>query len=395
MDEFRKNEIINTMMAVDYYPSFDETDFNIESAHKLPIASLAALGGAFATMPESIRTLTTTGTSHMDGLYRCTFPAGVSGELAKFKDGSGFLGTIMNEKGFVGQARLNPVGDIAATSSAVIPYDPSMMFMALALMHIEHKLDSIEETQRNILDFLKSDKESKMNGNIMYLNKVMQEYKFYYNDSEFTNLKLSEIENIKRESLQNIDFYTRDIEKFIAKKTNISVNKETMKKIVELEEKFQNLRKAEYLYAYSTFAGVMFHKNFNDDYLDNVAEQLYDTTLEYRELYTKCYDSIDKVTHKSVDSAILGGIAGFNKITGKVINKIPVIEKGPVDEKLIEIGEKIDDFNVSKQDDIMKKFIKFKDPCIVTFINSINRISELYNKPLDICFDDSNIYYIA
>ena len=48
------------------------------------------------------------GNSGSRGLYRCVFPKGVTGTLAMAKDGSGALGTIMND-GIVGQARWIPV----------------------------------------------------------------------------------------------------------------------------------------------------------------------------------------------------------------------------------------------------------------------------------------------
>ena len=69
---------------------------------KIPFTEIAALGGSFASVAETMAT------PAAEGIYRCVFPKGVTGTLAMAKDGSGPLGTIMND-GIVGQARWIPV----------------------------------------------------------------------------------------------------------------------------------------------------------------------------------------------------------------------------------------------------------------------------------------------
>lgn len=69
---------------------------------KIPFTEIAALGGSFAGVVETMAT------PAAEGLYRCVFPKGITGTLAMAKDGSGALGTIMND-GIVGQARWIPV----------------------------------------------------------------------------------------------------------------------------------------------------------------------------------------------------------------------------------------------------------------------------------------------
>ncbi len=70
---------------------------------KIPFTEMAALGGAFA---GAVSTLVTPAA---EGVYRCVFPNGLTGTLAMAKDGSGALGTIINESGIAGQARWIPV----------------------------------------------------------------------------------------------------------------------------------------------------------------------------------------------------------------------------------------------------------------------------------------------
>ena len=72
--------------------------FQTSPLAKIPFTEIAALGGSFAGVAETIATPAAA------GLYRCVFPKGITGTLAMAKDGSGALGTILND-GIVGQAR--------------------------------------------------------------------------------------------------------------------------------------------------------------------------------------------------------------------------------------------------------------------------------------------------
>ena len=72
-------------------------------------------------------------------------------------DGSGNLGTIMDGNNIVGQAHWIKADSQVMTTT--IPYNPTVLFMAMALMSIDKKLDKIQETQKEILRFLELDKE--------------------------------------------------------------------------------------------------------------------------------------------------------------------------------------------------------------------------------------------
>lgn len=78
-------------------------DISQMDAVELPMAQIAAFGGGMATMLSSLHAVTN---SMSDGdLYRCVFPKGVNGCLATAHGDGLNIGTIINEKGIVGQAR--------------------------------------------------------------------------------------------------------------------------------------------------------------------------------------------------------------------------------------------------------------------------------------------------
>ena len=99
---------------------------------KIPFTEIAALGGSFAGVVETMAT------PAAEGLYRCVFPKGVTGTLAMAKDGSGALGTIMND-GIVGQARWIPV------DKAIGPACLKAALVAVAVLAVVKQVQDIKD----------------------------------------------------------------------------------------------------------------------------------------------------------------------------------------------------------------------------------------------------------
>lgn len=78
----------------------------------------------------------------------------ISWKSLNSKDGIGKLGTILKDDGGFAQARWLEANGSTITTSIVILFDPTTLFMAATLMSIEKRLGDIQETQQEILDFL-------------------------------------------------------------------------------------------------------------------------------------------------------------------------------------------------------------------------------------------------
>ena len=116
---------------------------------KIPFTEIAALGGSFAGVVETMAT------PAAEGLYRCVFPKGVTGTLAMAKDGSGALGTIMND-GIVGQARWIPV------DKAIGPACIKAALVAVAVLAVVKQVQDIKDGQKEIIGILERDKKSQL-----------------------------------------------------------------------------------------------------------------------------------------------------------------------------------------------------------------------------------------
>ena len=91
-----ESEVERYIMDVEIVPAEHGEAELAKCQTRIPFAELATLGTGLSSLPEATRTITQTiPGGGGETLYRCVFPSGVSGALARAKDGSGYLGTIM------------------------------------------------------------------------------------------------------------------------------------------------------------------------------------------------------------------------------------------------------------------------------------------------------------
>jgi len=379
----KKNEIVKAMTDVEYYPSVREDEISIEKYTKLSLAKISVLGIAFEPLTSVFQNITHIGgESARSGLYRVTFPGGVSGHLAKFHDGSGFTSTIVNETGITRNARLNP-----------LVCDPTMLFMAVALMSIDKKLDRILETQQEIIEFLEQKEKSKLRGNLNVLADVLNNYKYNWNNEKYKTNKHIQVQEIKRDAEQSIILYREQIDKKINKQSFLHSDQDVKKKLKKIQSEFKDYQLALYLYSFSSFLEVMLLENFESAYLDSVAHKIEDYSYQYRELYTKCYDQIKGYSKSSIHSHLLSGLASINRVAGDAVAKVPVVSKSQIDETLIETSNRLGRFSSRKTEQTMEQFVNNQSSCVRPFVENINAVNRLYNQPMELLFDQENIYF--
>ena len=88
----------------------------------------------------------------------------------------------------------------------------------------------------------------------------------------------------------------------------------------------------------------------------------------------------------------LSGLGKAGKVAGKAIGRIPVINRGPVDEALIAAGNSIRKTGSKHGKDAMRDFRNNRDAGIRMFLGNIDTINEMSNRPLEILFDKETVY---
>ncbi len=377
----KKNAIVKAMTEVECIPVFEERE-QVETMNKLPLENLALLGASLSALFPLEQNA---GVNVGETLYRMVVPNGASGVVNS-------VGNIVNEKGkIVARARYIPIENTAKTVASI---DPTVMLITLAISTITSKLDEIQETQKEILEFLQLKEKAKLKGNLSVLQEILDEYKYNWNNEKFKNNKHIQVQEIKRDSEQSVVFCREMIEKKASKNVGFIHSDGSVKsKIQKIQSEFKDYELALYLYAFSSFLEVMLLENFDNGYLNSVSSKIELYANQCNDLYKIALEKVEKDLKTSVQAGVLKGVAGLNKAIGGTIAKIPKIRDGQVDENLIEAGEKVDKFNEQRTENIVESLSRDFTICVLPFVDNINAVNKIYNEPLEVLFDSENLYF--
>lgn len=387
MDEtIRKNVIIQAMTQVECYPMLQD-EVAIQEYTKIPIGELSTLGAMFTSLAPSfknvIQSATNSGTS--EKLYRMVIPNGVKGTVNS-------VGNITNASGtIVGRARFFEAGSSAVSTMATI--NPAVMLMAVAICTVTQKLNQIEEAQKDIIEFLQLKEKATLKGNIAVLQEILDEYKYNWNNDKYKNNKHIQVQEIKRDAEKSIIFYREQIEKKAGKKSLLHSDRDVKSKIHKVQYEFKDYELAMYIFSFASFLEVMLLENFDAGFLNAVTSKIQLYAGQYHDLHTKCYQMIKEDSKTSIEAYTLKGVASLNKVLGKTIAKIPRIRDGQIDENLIETGDKVESFSEKRTENTMELFVHEHCTCVQPFMDNIDAVNNIYNKPIELLFDSENVYF--
>ena len=377
----RNGKLVEENKNVLCYPTEARSELINGRLTRIPVAKVSAMGAAFSPLVTTLQAVSSAAGG--EGLYQVSFN-GVTGALAQASDGTGYLGTVMNN-GIVGQARLTPV------SQSVAAFNPATVFMAAAIFAMDQKLDDIKEMQKEIMDFLKQDKEAQIRTDVTNLTEILDNYRYNWANDKYVSAKLALVQDIKREAKKNIEFYEGRIKKIFDKKQLLHINQHVKDKMESLSDEFEYYRMSQHIYAFASYLEVMLLGNFEEAFLKNVTDDLSKRAYNYRVVYTDCYNQLEKYAKSALEVEVVKGVGQISKMAGGAISKIPVVSKGQADDVLIKAGRKMQryDGNLKR---VMGRFAENKDTAILTFAENIGTVSTLYNKPVRMVFDSENIY---
>lgn len=378
MQENKDNEILQMMNNTSIYPMLQESEVGVSNYTPLPLSRLAAYGTAFQPLATAVQTAVSGAGG--SGIYYVN-TAGKT--MFQMKGTNNFIGSLQTSTGMVGggQAQMTPLA-----------CDPTMIFMAAALANIEKKLDAIQDMQKEMMDFLVQKEKSDLKGNLNFLFDAFNNYKYNWKNEMYKNSNHIKVLDIRQEAEKKIAFYREQIIAKVNKKSFIHSDQTVNKQLQAVQDQFKDYQLALYLLGFSSFLEVMLLGNFDKDYLTGISDKLEKYSLNYRELYTKCYDEIESYSSTSVQSSMLKGFAKASTSVGKIVEKIPVISKGQADEALIAAGDKLDELNAGKLRKQMSSLIERQSNSIRPFVENIDTVNELCNKPVQLLVDKENLY---
>lgn len=366
----KKDEMLQKLDPIKLCPVLID-DISSKNYKKIPFSQIATIGTAFEPMASLFQSFACSGGS---GLYQVTVPPGA--HLAKFCSGKGYLGAALGDvtNQVAGQAVLSPV-----------VCNPAMFFMAAALTCIDKKLVKIQETQKEILDYLVQKDKASLKGDMQFLLDILENYKYNWNNALYKSSNYTKILDIKQNAEEKIDFYQNQIVDKGKKGISIHSNQNVVKQLDKIITDFESYRLALYIYSFSSFLGVFFLENYQKDYLDGIIGKMNDYADKYRTLYDECYTQIEQRSKTSVERTVMEKLAGASKSVGTAIGKIPVISsKVPVDKVLVKTGEKVGDYSDKQIKVTMQSFVDMQYNHMRPFIENIEMVRDYYNKPLEI-----------
>ena len=380
-DEIQGNKdaaIMQMMSDSSAFPKLKESEVGVANYTPLSLSRLAAYGTAFQPLTTAIQTAVRGAGG--SGIYYVN-TAGKT--MFQMKGTKKFIGSLQTPTGMVGggQAQMTPLA-----------CDPTMLFMAAALANIDKKLDTIQNMQQEMMDFLVQKEKADLCCNFNFLLDIFNNYKYNWNNETYKTNNHIKVLDIRQEAEKKITFYREQIIAKVNKKSLIHSDQTVNKQLQMVQDQFKDYQLALYLLGFSSFLEVMLLGNFDSDYLSSVSEKLDTYSLKYRELYTKCYDEIEGYSSTSVQSSMLKGIAKASTSVGKFVEKIPVVSKGQADEALIAAGEKLEEFNTDKLRKQMSSLIEHQSNAVRPFIENIDTVNELCNKPVKLLVDKDNLY---
>ena len=361
------------------YPILVEGGVDLRRYNKIPLDKIASLGVGMTAVTTAITTAASEGAG--SGLYWVTVPNG--GSLMQFKDKTGYLGSVKAANGGVGggQARLNPLS-----------CDPTMIFMAATMYCVNMKLDAIQETQEDIMKFLEQKEKAELRGNIIVLGDIIENYKFNWNNDQYLRNNHMKVLDIRQKAEQSILFAQARINDITSKKKIIPISTDVSAKVRKLNKVFEDYQLAMYTFAMASYVETMLLKNFEKEYMFNIASKIEEYSIKYREMYTDCYNTLAKLSDKSVDIIVISGLGKVSKAAGEAVASMPLISKSELDENLIAVGDIIGSSDEVIRDNRLSQLVSKQSSYVTPYVDSIKMLGELYDKPLNILFDEDNLY---
>ena len=381
MNENEKMELIRSMTAVEIKPEIAKEEISSHSYNKVPLSRIQALGVGFEPLTAALQQILSGGEA-VSGIYRVTIPAGT--QLGQFKQSTDFFGAAFKSGRIEAQARLNPL--------MFSPAAVGTLFMAATLANIDKKLDAIQETQQEMLDFLQAKEKSALMGDLEFLADVFNNYKYNWNSEKYKTANHIKAMDIRQSALHSLELYQSQIQKHMEKRSIMPSDRDVKKQLEQLIDEMQDYRLALYIYGFAYLVEVLLQENFDAQYLASIASSINDKALEYRELYTKVYTKAEERAKSTLQSKALGALSAVSRAAGKTVEKIPVISKSQLDENLINAGEVLGEHSETRTDSALGRLTEYSGDCVRPFVEQIRAIDRVYNSTMNILFDSENVY---
>ena len=368
-------------------------DLSDKQTISMPIAQFATLGAGVAALLPAFRTVTQTTNVSISGLYRLA-NEGVGDALKVAKNGN-FWGAFKTADGKSKFAQLQAAGPVSSETMTVMPIDPATIMIAIALFSIEQKLDSIAETGRRILSFLEIEKESEIEADMETLTSMLSKYKHGWDNEHFIASNHKLVLDIQRTARKHMTSFQKKVTDVLNDKKFGILQSKVNDTLNDLLKKFKYYRLSLYTFSMASFVEIMLSGDFKEENILCVRDELEKVAAVYRNLYDQCSVYLEKLIGSTIESNLLKGIGTASKAVGRLVEKIPLIKEGQVDEFLQESGTKLNNSANRIEKKVIESFAEISNPGIGVFVEKMNDMVQIFGHTQEIYFDDKRVYLVA
>ena len=359
----------------------------------MPIAELMTLGAGVASLVPSLNTVTRTVALDNQGLYRLA-NAGAGDVLKASKDGT-FWGALKTPDNGSKMAKLQQADRVTFTEKTTPLPDPATMMMAVALYKIEKELGQIEKTQRDILRFLEIETEAVAEADLETLVGIMKNYKLIWDNERFVASNHKMVLDIQRTARKNMNAYQKKAGAALEKREILTAQRNVAVKLTELQRTFEYYRLSLYTFSLASFLEILLSGNFKEEYIASVQSEIRTHSETYRCCFEQCSVFLEKAIRSAIGVNVKKSMGKAGKALGKLIEGIPIVSNGPVDEFLQSSGEQLKENAAKTEKAVVNAFAAVGDPGTGLVLHQMDDMIQIYDHTAQVCFDDKNIYLIA
>lgn len=376
--------------------AIEERASHLSEYKKIPLGEVAGLGGIFAELVPSLRTVVNSVT--FDGLGYMPVNIHPGEALKQFSkiEPNLYAGSFIDSSmGKSVMAKFMKIGPQTVTAHAVMPINPVMVGMAVMMVQINRKLDEIQKIQKEILSFLQEDKKAKIQGDLNMLIDILDKYKYNWENDQYRSNYHVKALDIKQSAEQNVIFYQKQIADKIRGLPRIYMNQTIRDLMDKIADNFHDYNMSLYIFSFASYLEVMLLGNFSEDYLTSVAQRVREYQDNYLDQVNKCCDYLAKISGNSVQMKVQGVAGKAGKALGNLISSSALLNKGPVDEWLIGNGELILKNKDDKIAKLVDEFATKQENGSEIFAESIENVGTVSNETQAFMFDKEYLYLVA
>ena len=370
-----------------------KTDLSGVNTLSIPLSELSTLGATVSTLLPSFRTVMETTSFASGGLYRVA--NAVAGDTLKAASNGNFWGAMKTADGTSKFAQLQQVGTVTGSSTTVMPINPAIILMAVALHSVEKQLGNIVDMEKQILSFLENEKQSEIEADVEMLTGMITKYKYNWDNGQFITSNHKLTLDMQRTARKNMIAYQKNVSEIVAAKKLLIGQTKVNQTLREMVRKFKYYRLSLYCYSLASLLEILLSGNFSEENINTSASEIERLSSEYRDFFEKGSAHIERLSKVAVESNLLKGVGVTTSAAGKLIGSIPKVRDGQVDEFLQKKGETMRSTAIEAERDIVNAFSAVNNPNTRGLLNNMRDMAMIYNHTEAICFDQHKLYLIT